>query len=339
MKRNTKIVCTLGPACARRKILAKMAERGMDVARLNFSHGDHAQHLKMIRSVRAINKQTKSQVKILQDLEGYRIRVGHFAEPKVLEKGRIFYMANESRRASNHIPFDYQGDIRDIKKEMDIFIDDGTIALKVVGLVGKRLKCCVVQPGVLQKRKGINIPQLKLQSNILTEKDQNDLQFGIEQRVDFVAQSFVRNKKDITRVAKIVKSQNPQCQIIAKIENKEGVRNINGIIDACDGIMVARGDLGVALPIYKIPILQKHIIRRCIRKKKFVITATQMLESMTEHYRPTRAEVSDVANAILDGTDYVMLSAETAAGRYPSRSVQMMTQIIDYTENYENAHL
>lgn len=336
MKRHAKIICTLGPASAQEAMIAKMASRGMDVARINFSHGDHRLHQTLIDRVRRVNEKHHYRVTILQDLEGHRLRVGRLQKNIPLDKDKIVYMCRESGDSSKDISFDYAGDLKEIKKGASVFIDDGTIHLKVLGHTAKRLKLKVIQGGVLKERKGINIPTLKLKTKAMTLKDQHDLEFGIQNRVEKIAQSFVRHKRDILRVADMVKSRLPSCKIIAKIENQEGVRNLDSIMEACDGIMVARGDLGVTMPIYKIPIIQKYIIRRCNRRKKFVIIATQMLDSMIEHGRPTRAEVSDVANAILDGTDYVMLSAETAVGRYPSRSIQMMRQIIEYTEGYED---
>jgi len=338
MKRFTKIICTLGPVSSSEEMIVKMASRGMNVTRINFSHGSHQEHRQKIDLVRKINEKYNYNIGILQDLAGYRIRIGKFKKAKILNKNDIFYMSNEPFDGTpEHIPFDYEGEIKEIKKGDNMFIEDGNFHLRVMGHSGKRLKLKVIQGGVLKERKGINLPNLKLKANIMTDKDREDLDFGIRNLLDFVAHSFVRNKKDIQRVSDIVKSKLPECKVIAKIETPEGVQNIDSIIEACDGIMVARGDLGVTMPIHKIPIIQKYIIRRCIRNKKFVITATQMLDSMIDHGRPTRAEVSDVANAILDGTDYVMLSGETAVGRYPSRSIQMMRQIIEYTEAYEES--
>ncbi len=337
MKRDTRIICTLGPASSTEEVLTKMANRGMNVARLNFSHGDHAQHQEMIRLITKINKKNKYQIKILQDLEGFRIRVGTFRSDKVLVKDQIVYMSASDDPSYDHIPFDFSEDIKCIKKGMEIFIDDGNLCLKVLDNRGKHLKLKVLQGGILKQRKGLNIPKLKLQSDIMTEKDICDLDFGIKNQVDYVAQSFVRNRKDIKKVVDLVKAKLPETKVIAKIENSEGVAHIDSIISACDGIMVARGDMGVSLPIYKVPIIQKYIIRRCIRKKKFVVVATQMLESMTTHNRPTRAEVADVANAVLDGTDFVMLSGETAVGKYPARTIQLMSQIIEYTEHRESS--
>ncbi len=337
MTRDTKIICTLGPASSTEPVLSKMAAQGMNVARLNFSHGQHETHLEMMRLIAKINKKRKTQIRILQDLEGFRIRVGHFTGDKVLIKDQIVYMSNSEDPSYDHIPFDFSEDIKLIKKGMEVFIDDGNLFLKVLDNKARRLKLKVLQGGILKQRKGINIPKLQLQADIMTEKDKKDLDFGIAHGVDCVAQSFVRNDRDIKSVVDRVKATLPDCKVIAKIENREGVAHIESIINACDGIMVARGDLGVSLPIYKVPLIQKHIIRRCIRKKKFVIVATQMLESMISHNRPTRAEVADVANAVIDGTDYVMLSAETAVGQYPVRSINMMRQIIEYTERRESS--
>jgi len=336
MKRYTKIICTLGPSSCDESVIEKMALRGMNVARINFSHGSRQQHQKMIDAVRAVNQRQGFDVSILIDLEGYRIRLGRFKKSISLKRNQRFVMSNGPYQGDDHIPFDYKENVQTIEKGADVYIDDGKIHLRVTGHSGEKLKVKVMQDGVLKERKGVNIPQLKLRSNLMTEKDKDDLEFGIQNNVEKVAQSFVRNKKDIQRVVDIVRPRLPDCMVIAKIENEEGVRNIDSIIDACDGIMVARGDLGVTLPIYKIPIVQKYLIRHCNRQKKISVTATQMLDSMIESGRPTRAEVSDVANAILDGTDYVMLSGETAIGRYPSRSIKMMRQIIEYTERHED---
>lgn len=336
-KRFTKIICTLGPASSTEEMLKKMAFRGMNVARINFSHGTHQEHQKSIDLLHKVNKKENLSTQILQDLTGYRLRVGKFKKEKFLNQNDIVYMSSEPFDGSpEHIPFDYEEDIKNIEKGDNMLIEDGNFHLRVMGHSGKRLKLKVLQGGILKERKGINIPNLKLQANIMTDKDSHDLEFGIKNNFDFVAHSFVRNKKDIVRVRDIVKAKLPLCKVIAKIENPEGVKNIDSIIDACDGIMVARGDLGVTMPIYKIPIIQKYIIQRCQRNKKLVITATQMLDSMIDNGRPTRAEVSDVANAILDGSDYVMLSGETSIGRYPSRCIQMMRQIIEYTESYQD---
>jgi len=334
--RYTKIICTLGPASNNETMLIKMATRGMNVARINFSHGTHEQHQKMIDLVRGVNKKEGFKISLLGDLAGYRIRIGRLKKNRPLENNETVYMVNENEARFTDIPFDYEEDIRTITRGSLVFIDDGRLHLKVMGYSGKKLKLKVIQGGILKSRKGINIPTLKLQSNIMTDDDKRDLNFMIANKIEKVAQSFVRNRKDIERVMEIVKPVLPKCKVIAKIENPEGVKAIDSIVDACDGVMVARGDLGVTLPIYKIPLIQKYIIQHANRKKKLSITATQMLESMITEGRPTRAEVSDVANAILDGSDYVMLSGETAVGKYPSRTIQLMRQIVEYTEKFGN---
>ena len=332
---KTKIVATLGPASGNYTVLRKMFEAGLDVVRLNFSHGSHKEHLERIELVRQLNKKYRRHIRIMQDLEGFRIRVGRFSgeKTKLLTNRTTVWLSNaEDAQGAKTIPFDYEGDLRVIKPGQMIFIDDGNMSLKVKSVSEKSLKAIVIEGGVLKERKGINIPDVKLSFTCMTEKDKKDLQFGIEQKVDFVSLSFVRNKDDVLEVAELLRPQLPKCKIVAKIENREAINNIDSIINVCDGIMIARGDMGVSLPIYEVPIIQKTIIKKCNKAKKFVITATQMLEHMTEHSRPTRAEVTDVANAILDGTDYVMLSAESAAGKYPSESVEMMNNIIKFTE-------
>lgn len=326
------IICTLGPASSSEEVIAAMAGSGMGIARINFSHGDHKQHRDMIDTVRAVNKKYGYQTKILQDLEGYRIRVGQLKQPIELKRKQHVRMSNTPDESSGFIPLDSDIDIKSLQQGMHVFINDGMICLRVIGRQGERVELEVENGGIISSKKGVNIPELELNKNILTAKDEEDIAFGIENKVDYVAQSFVRNKQDILRVVNMVKPSLPGCKFIAKIENSDGVLNIESITDACDGIMIARGDLGVSLPIYQIPFIQKDIIRLCSKKKQFVITATQMLESMTEHPRPTRAEVSDVANAILDGSDFLMLSGETAVGHYPVESVRMMRQIIEFTK-------
>lgn len=310
---------------------------GMDVARLNFSHGSHTEHRSRIGLIRRLNKQYRRHIRILQDLEGYRIRVGRFRDkkPRVLKKKQVVLLTNKySLAGGGVIPFDYRGRLADIKAGSFIYIDDGNIALQVKQRSGNYLKAETVVGGVVGENKGINIPGVKLNFKDLTAKDRIDLQFGIREKVDFIAQSFVRSRQDIINVREFINRNGFDCRLIAKIENREGVNNIDEILDVSDGIMIARGDMGVSLPIYEVPVLQKMIIKKCNRKKKFVITATQMLESMTGHLRPTRAEVSDVANAIIDGSDYVMLSAETAAGKYPVETVAMMNNVIKFTEQF-----
>jgi len=333
---KTKIICTLGPSSSKAAVLKKLILSGMNVARLNFSHGTHKTHKQSIDIIRRLNKTRRNKIKILQDLEGYRIRVGLFKGPRKMVElvtGSIVTLINKPQTdKKNVVPFDYQGSLYDIKTGCHIFIDDGNTALKVKSRDRNGIRAEVLVPGIVKEHKGINIPNINLKFDGLTEKDKNDLLFGIANKVDFIAQSFVRNKKDILSVREFINRHKFDCPLIAKIENRQGIENIDQILEVSDGIMIARGDMGVSLPIYEVPVMQKIIIKKCSRHRAFVITATQMLESMTEHIRPTRAEVSDVANAIIDGSDYVMLSAETAVGRHPVEATQMMSDIIMFTE-------
>ena len=333
---KTKIICTLGPSSRNEDVLKNLISAGMNAARLNFSHSTHKTHKQSLDIIRRLNKNRRNKIKILQDLEGYRIRVGLFKGPRKmveLVKGSIVTLVNKlTTDKKDVIPFDYGGSLYDIKTGCHIFIDDGNIALKVKSRDENCIRAEVIIPGILKEHKGINIPEVNLKFEGLTDKDQNDLLFGIANKVDFIAQSFVRNKEDILSVREFISRDKFYCPLIAKIENRQGIENIDQILDVSDGIMVARGDMGVSLPIYEVPIIQKMIIKKCNKRKKFVITATQMLESMTENLRPTRAEVSDVANAILDGSDYVMLSGETAVGQHPIEVVRMMNDIINFTE-------
>lgn len=341
-KNHAKIVCTIGPASDDLSVLRKLMQEGMDVARLNFSHGDHKEHGRRIQAIRHLNRVHRFSVKILQDLEGYRMRIGSFTHNRkyiALKKGQTVLLSNqEGAMGPGVIPFDYQGLLTDIKPKAHLYIDDGNIALVVTSGTKKYLKARVEVPGILKERKGINIPEFNVPVKGLTAKDEEDIHFGLKNKVDYLAQSFVRSKKDMEDIRDRVKDQDPKLKIIAKIENCQGIQNIDEILKIADGIMVARGDMGVSVPIYQVPMIQKMIIKKCNQRKKFVITATQMLESMTEHSRPTRAEVTDVANAILDGSDFVMLSGETAAGKYPVEAVRMMEQIILFTEASQKKH-
>lgn len=310
---------------------------GMDVSRLNFSHGSLAEHKKYLDTINILNKKYSRHIRILGDLEGYRIRIGKLKKELPLRKKQTLLLTNDpDARAREAIPFDYKGPLGDIKKGCFIYIDDGNIALKVTSVTKQYLVTEVTAPGILKEHKGMNIPDIRLKFRGLTDKDRLGIKFSVENKIDYIAQSFVRSKQDILCFRDMVKDALPGCKIIAKIENRQGIRNIDEIMAVCDGIMVARGDMGVSLPIYEIAIIQKMIIRKCNAMKKFVITATQMLESMTENPRPTRAEVTDVSNAIFDGSDFLMLSGETAAGKYPVESVDMMNKIIKFTESHIN---
>ncbi|MFA6355843.1 MAG: pyruvate kinase [Candidatus Omnitrophota bacterium] len=334
---KTQVICTLGPASSTEPVIRKMGEAGMGVARLNFSHSSYKDQEAKIKLIRKINRGFAKPIKIMQDLEGYRIRIGKLDDGRPVEvrkRQKIILTNRCSVGSGNVIPFDYHGSLCDIRGAEFIYIDDGNIALKVKKICRDRIETSVWAGGLIRERKGINMPGAKLKFSGLTAKDRKDIAFGIKNKVDFIAQSFVRNEDDIMRIVKLVKPRLPDCKVVAKIENRDGIRNIDEILAACDGIMIARGDMGVSMPIQQIPIIQKIIIKRCNRDDKFAITATQMLESMTESLRPTRAEVTDVANAIMDGTSYVMLSGETAVGRHPVETVRMMESIIDFTEGY-----
>ncbi|MBU3911618.1 MAG: pyruvate kinase [Candidatus Omnitrophica bacterium] len=332
---KTKIICTLGPASSTETTIRKMTMAGMDVVRLNCSHGEPDALASYIKITRAVNKKYRRCVKILLDLEGPRIRIGKLKghKPIPLKKKQVVWLASSpSHDSENVIPFDYEGHLSSLKGAESIYIDDGNIVLKIKNIGKSAIKTEVVVGGLLKEYKGINIPGAKLEFSGLSSKDSEDIAFGLEQKVDYIAQSFVRDRLDVLDVINRLKNSQAKPKVIAKIENRDGIKNIDEIIDVSDGIMVARGDMGVSVPIYEIPMIQKYIIKKCKKKKKFVITATQMLESMVEHIRPTRAEVTDVANAIIDGTDFAMLSAETAIGKYPMESVKMMNSIIKFTE-------
>ncbi len=330
---RTKILATLGPSSSSPAMLRKLYLAGLDAVRLNFSHGTPEEHAARVALVRGLNRKLRRHILILQDLKGNRIRIGRLKSPLTLAKKQLVTLVQaDSCGKAGEIPFDYRGSLKVIKKGHFIYIDDGNIALEVKSAGRDSFSCEVKAGGLLKERKGVNIPLARLDFPLLSEEDRKDLEFGVAQKVDFIAQSFVRSKAEVLAVAALVKPRLPSCRIIAKIEAREAVKNLEEIAGAADGLMVARGDMGVMLPPWEVPLLQKRIIKICNKLKKPVITATQMLESMTASPIPTRAEVSDVANAVLDGTDYVMLSAETAAGKYPAEAVRMMNQIVKYTE-------
>jgi len=333
---KVKIAATLGPSSSNETVLRKMYKNGLDEVRLNFSHGSHSEHLARIRMVRRLNKKMRRAIKIMQDLEGNRVRVGTLREPVELNKNARVYLTQENIPGTEkEIPFDYTGALAKIKNGMLVFIDDGKIILEVRGKEKKRLKMKVAAGGTLKAHKGINIPGADLSFPLLTKKDKKDVEVAIQEKLDYVAQSFVRSARDLRALKAIVKPRHPGCIIFAKIENRKALKNIDEIIDEADGIMVARGDLGISVPVYKVPVLQKEIIKKCRLKGKPAMVATQMLESMTEEPIPTRAEVCDVANAILDGASQLLLSGETAVGKRPEKVVGMMDKIIKNTQAYE----
>jgi len=332
---KTGIICTMGPATRSMEILKKMADSGMTVARLNFSHGNFEQYEKDIALIRTVNKKYSKKIKILGDLEGHRIRVGQLknGQPVTLKKGqKLTLTKKEIIGDSNTVSIDYSGPISDLKKGLDIYIDDGNLKLTVLSVAKDSVITEVEMDYLLKQNKGVNIPDAKLHFPEIEEHDMEHIEFAIKNKLDFLANSFVRNKHDMLALKNAVSEKHPKCKLIAKIEDREGLDNLTSILDTCDGIMVARGDLGISIPLWTVPVVQKYIIKKCRSRNKFVITATQMLESMVESPTPTRAEVSDVANAIIDGSNYVMLSAETAIGKFPDKAVKMMGNIIAFTE-------
>jgi pyruvate kinase len=334
-KVKAKIIATLGPATSTETILRKMFNSGLDCVRLNFSHGSHADHLKCAQIVRELNRKMKRAVKIMQDLAGYRIRVGQLERPVLVKKkSTLFFTQAEITGDDTQIPFDYKGSLERIRPGTYLYADDGKLVFEIRDVEENRLKVKPLVNGLLNSRKGINLPDADLDFEALTQKDRNDLKLSIKHKFDCVAQSFVRNAEDVRTVKNLIKPLHPDCRIFAKIESTQALKNIDSIIDEADGIIVARGDLGICVPIYNIPILQKEIVRKSRAKNKPVVVATQMLDSMTEEIIPTRAEVSDVANAVFDGATHLMLSAETAIGKHPHLVVEMMNKIIKTAESY-----
>lgn len=327
-EKKTKIVCTLGPASQSVKTLTEMVKAGMNVARLNFSHGDHQNHALLIRNIRAVAKKLNTTITIVQDLHGPKIRVLEMRQPLNVKVGQAVIIGQD---------FDLDLDVKkSIREKQRILIEDGLIELEVEKVHGKKIYCVALSPGKIQSHKGVNLPRTKLKIPILTDRDIDDLKFGLKQDVDYVALSFVRSARDVENLRKLIAKYNPKNldlpKIIAKIEKPEAVKNFDAVLKAADAVMVARGDLGVEMPENQVPIIQKTIIQKALKASKPVIVATQMLDSMIRNPRPTRAEVSDVANAVIDQTDCVMLSGETAFGRYPVKAVSEMTRIIETTE-------
>jgi len=335
--RRTKIVATIGPASRDPKTLEKLIEAGVNVVRLNFSHGDHADHLKVLQAVREISARTSRPVALLQDLSGPKIRTGRVTGEGIeLSDGAPLAITTDESvvGTSELISTTYDALPRDVRPGDRILLDDGNLELRVERVEGERVLTRVLHGGLLKSNKGMNLPGVKLSTPALTEKDRRDLAFGVQNGVDYVALSFVRQAADVEETKALVRSLGGTMPVIAKIEKREAIDNLAHVIEAADGVMVARGDLGVELSTEEVPTLQKRIIAAANGAGKVVITATQMLESMIENARPTRAEASDVANAILDGTDAIMLSAETATGRYPLESVETMSRIAGYTEEH-----
>ncbi|HIZ81623.1 MAG TPA: pyruvate kinase [Candidatus Mediterraneibacter pullistercoris] len=336
--KKTKVVCTMGPNTNDRELMKALIQNGMDVARFNFSHGDHEEQKGRMDLLKQLREELNANTAILLDTKGPEIRTGMLKGGKkvILENGASFTLTtDEVEGDETKVSITYAGLPEDVDRGSTILIDDGLIGLRVVRKTEKDIVCEVVNGGELGEKKGVNVPNVAVRLPAITEKDKDDIRFGVEQGIDFIAASFVRNAECVLEIRAFLKDLNaPYIPIIAKIENAEGLRNIDEIIRAADGIMVARGDLGVEIPAEEVPYLQKMMIQKCNSNFKTVITATQMLDSMIRNPRPTRAEVTDVANAVYDGTDAVMLSGETAQGKYPLEALQMMVHIIENTEQH-----
>ena len=328
-KRKTKIVATLGPASDTPETIGRLLQAGVDLFRLNFSHGDHAEKTRLIELIRAASQRHGKQAGILADLQGPKIRTGKMAGDGMrLEKGQeVVISTADVLGADGVIPTIYQALPQDVTVGSRILLDDGLMELKVLDVQGNQVRCLVVSGGLLKNNKGINLPGVKVSAPSLTEKDLHDLQFCLGADIDFVALSFVRTAEDVEGIKRIMYQAGRDLPVVAKIEKPEALRSFNKILKVADAIMVARGDLGVEMQAEKVPLIQKKIIQACNAAGKPVITATQMLESMIVNPRPTRAETSDVANAIIDGTDAVMLSGETASGAHPVEAVETMVRI------------
>ncbi len=336
--RSTKIICTMGPNTDKITVMKSLVKNGMNVARFNFSHGDHEEQRERMNLLKNVREELDRPVAILLDTKGPEIRTGLLEGGKkvTLKEGSEFILYTEEMTGNETgCCVTYPGLAKDVKPGDRILIDDGLIELKVKQIKSGNIVCHVENGGELGERKGVNVPNVKVKLPAVTEKDIDDILFGIQQDIDFIAASFIRSAKGVKEIRKILKENHAEhISIIAKIENAEGVENIDEIIEASDGIMVARGDLGVEIPAQEVPHIQKMIIKKCNERYVPVITATQMLDSMIRNPRPTRAEVADVANAIYDGTDAVMLSGETAAGKYPIEALKMMNEIAENTEQY-----
>lgn len=333
---KTKIVCTIGPSSESPEVLRELILNGMNVARLNFSHGSHKEHSKKINTIRSVSEKLGAHVAILQDLCGPKIRVGKVKEPGVrLNPGQAYVLTNRHVEGDGErVSVSYENLPSDVKKGDRILLADGMMELVVEKTSRSDIFCKVITGGFLTSNKGINLPTGTIKADAITEKDRKDLMFGLKNNVDYVALSFVRSADDIIALKKIIKKEGKNTPVIAKIEKHEALKDIDGIMDATDGIMVARGDLGVEIPLENVPNIQKMLVNKANKIGKPVIIATQMLRSMVSAPRPSRAEANDVANAVLDGTDAVMLSEETASGEYPVQAVQYMRRIAENAEEH-----
>jgi pyruvate kinase len=327
--RHTKIICTIGPACDTTQTLKKMSVAGMNIARLNFSHGDHDSHLMAVRRIKSLNQKLNHPISLLADLQGPEIRTGELEHAVDLKVGETFSLSvspvSDPEERSVHV--DYQSLVKDLKRGDKVTVDNGLINLEVLEVNENRLLCRVIDGGKLGSRKHINLPGIRVNLPSITDKDRRDIQFAIKHELDFIALSFVRSPSDVLEARALVEEGEANIKLIAKIENQEGVDNFSEILEVADGIMVARGDLGVEVDFRELPVIQRRIVRECTRVGKPVIVATHLLESMRDAPMPTRAEVTDVANAIYEQADAIMLSGETASGKYPVRCIEVMDGI------------
>jgi len=332
--KNTKIICTIGPASQNPETIKKLILAGMNVARLNFSHGSYEEQANKFHMIQDVSGELGIPVAILQDTKGPEIRLRDFENGKEeLKAGQKFTLTTEEIVGTNEkVSITYKQLPNDVEEGMAILLDDGLIELKVDKVTATDIECTVINGGFVSNKKGVNVPGAELSMPFISDVDREDILFGIKMGFDFLACSFVRSKADILEVRKILDENNAKTKVIAKIENMQGIRNLSEILEVSDGIMVARGDMGVEIPLEEVPVIQKKMIKKAIATGKQVITATQMLESMTKNPRPTRAETTDVANAIYDGTTAIMLSGETASGQYPVEAVETMTKIAQRTE-------
>lgn len=334
--RKTKIICTIGPASEKPDVLKRLLEKGANVIRLNFSHGDHEEHGRRIKLIKEIRQTLGVSVAILIDTKGPEIRIGKFkgGQAELLEGQDFILTTKDIIGDATKVSISYKEIINDIRKGTKILLDDGLVELLVTDIGEDEIYCKVVNGGIVGNQKGVNIPGVSIGLPAITQKDIEDIKFGIAQEIDYIAASFVRKPSDVLEIRRVLEeNKGDDIKIIAKIENQEGLENFDDIVKVADGIMIARGDLGVEIPTEEVPVVQKKIIRKCIESGKPVITATQMLDSMIRNPRPTRAEASDVANAIYDGTDAIMLSGETAVGKYPVEALLTMSRIAERVEN------
>lgn len=346
-KKRTKIVCTIGPASSSEEMLTALMKAGMNVTRLNFSHGKHEDHAEFISRIRRLAEEVGEPITVLQDLQGPKIRAGELPEEGVeLKAGEQVVFTTGEASIPERLPVTYDRLHEDVKAGERILMDDGLLSAKVVSVEGQDVTCEIVDGGVLKSHKGINLPETKVSISSITEKDKEDLKFGLSQHVDWIALSFVRSAEAVRELRALIGTYKEELgleeeypvRIIAKIEKREAVDHIDEILEEVDGIMVARGDLGIELPAEEVPMIQKDLILKCLKAAKPVVVATQMLDSMIRNPRPTRAEVSDVANAVIDHTDAVMLSGETATGEHPLEAVETMSKVVTEAEEspYDN---